>query len=250
MPVEPAALADLAVQRGCRVLVATYNEPFVAAEWVREVFRCGRTRGLACGVVSNGYASPYSLAYLAPVTDAIKIDLKAMDDRVYRCLGGKLSVVTECIRRAHALGMWLEVVSLIVPGVNDDSDQLTRMAAFVAGVSLDIPWHVTAFHPDYTMTDTPPTPLATLRRATMLGRAAGLRHVYCSSVFGSGNADDGTRCHGCGRALIVRSGYAITANVMRGRACPDCGTAAPGIWEGDPPRTRPAPVASTPLKSC
>jgi pyruvate formate lyase activating enzyme len=143
------------------------------------------------------------LAYLRPWLDLCKIDLKTFDDGRYRDLGGRLEPVLDTIVRLHAMGVWLEIVTLIVPGFNDTEDELQRLAAFIANVSADIPWHVTAFHGDYRMTSPGATTAGMLNRAAEIGRASGLRYVYAGNLPGRVGALEDTRCAGCG-SLRVR----------------------------------------------
>src|SRR2546429_1303089 len=172
-PVTPAQLTDLARRQGARLVVSSYNEPLITAEWAVGVFREATAAGLACAFVSNGNATPEVLDYLRPWIKAYKVDLKSFDDKHYRTLGTTLANVTETIRMVHARGIWLEVVTPVIPGFNDSPEELRAAARFIASVSRDIPWHVTAFHQDYKMTDTPATPAQTLIRAAEIGAEEG-----------------------------------------------------------------------------
>src|SRR5882672_8345780 len=172
--VTPDDLVRLARRQGARMVGSSYNEPLITAEWAMDVFRVARAQGLKTAFISNGNATPEVLDYIRPWTDCYKIDLKAMDDKRYRELGGVLQHVLDAVRMVHAHGFWLEIVTLIVPGFNDDDAQLQRAAEYIAAVSPEIPWHVTAFHKDYKMTDPDDTPAVTLVRACEIGAAAGL----------------------------------------------------------------------------
>jgi pyruvate formate lyase activating enzyme len=237
---DPEMLAAAARESGARAIVSTYNEPLITAEWSIDVFRAARKAGLLTGFVSNGYASGESLAALLPWLDLFKVDLKTFRDREYRKLGGKLAVVTDSIRTIHALGFWLEVVTLIVPGINDSAEELRDIAAFLASVSPSIPWHVTAFHPDYKMLGRPPTTADSLLRAVEIGRAAGLEFVYAGNLPGRVGSAEDTLCPGCGLVLVERSGYRIKANRIASGACPRCTRMIPGVWT---PRRAPLAVA-------
>ncbi len=147
----PERIAQLALWYGASAVVSTYNEPLITAEWGVAVFKEAKAAGLLTGFVSNGNATPQALEYIRPWVDLYKVDLKSFDDRRYRELGGRLQPILESIRRIHEMGFWLEIVTLIVPGFNDSDDELTRTAEFLSGISNHIPWHVTAFHPDYKM---------------------------------------------------------------------------------------------------
>ena len=231
--IEPEHMVRLAVESGAAALVSTYNEPLITAEWAVEVFRTAHQAGLLTGFVSNGYATPEVLDYLRPHLDLFKVDLKSFDDEHYRRLGGRLAPVLDSIRRIHALGFWLEVVTLVVPGFNDSDDELARIAGFLAGISPDIPWHVTAFHADYRMLEPPATPAATLVKAAAIGRREGLRFVYAGNLPARLDHLEDTLCPGCGAKLVVRFGYRILRNrLAAGGACPACGAAVPGRWSG------------------
>ena len=239
-------IADLAAEQQTPVMVSTYNEPLITADWAVEVFKLARAQGVICGLVSNGYATPEVLAFLRPYVDLLNIDLKAFTEDHYRQLGGHLQIVLDAIRQAHDLGFWVEVVSLIVPGLNDSDDELRRMADFVAGVSPDIPWHVTAFHPAYKTSGPGRTPGETLLRAADHGRAAGLPFVYVGNLPGLAADRENTNCPSCGAVLIERRGFAVRTNRMAGSSCPDCGAMIPGVWQDAAPRAggpgRPRPL--------
>lgn len=229
--VSPAGLAAQAVSFGARSIVSTYNEPLITSEWAVAVFREARRAGLATAYVSNGNATPQVLAYLHPWLDACKVDLKSFDDRQYRRLGARLQPILDSIRQLHARGVWLEVVTLLVPGLNDSEPELRDLTAFLAGVSPDIPWHVTAFHADYKMTDPPDTTPAMLARAGAIGRQAGLRYVYAGNLPGLVGELENTDCPSCGRVLIKRRGYRVLRDELTGRGrCPGCGIEIPGRW--------------------
>ncbi|MGH9329677.1 MAG: radical SAM protein, partial [Vicinamibacterales bacterium] len=143
LDVTPERLVRDAVERGAKILVSTYNEPLITSEWAVAIFKEARAAGLMTGFVSNGNGTPGVLEYLRPWIDAYKVDLKSFDDRHYRELGGRLQPILDTISQLHAMGIWLEIVTLLIPGFNDSDDELTRLAAFVSSVSPDIPWHVT-----------------------------------------------------------------------------------------------------------
>lgn len=227
----PEALVEDALAQGARVLVSTYNEPLITVEWAVEVFKRARAAGLTTGFVSNGNGTPEALAYLRPHIDLYKVDLKSFDDRHYRQLGGRLEPILETIRALHAMGVWVEIVTLLVPGFNDDPDELRRMTAFLASVSRDMPWHVTAFHADYKMLDTAGTTANQLRRAAGIGREAGLRHVYAGNLPGRVADLEDTHCASCQRVLIARRGFRVLSyDLTPEGTCPDCGTGVPGRW--------------------
>lgn len=228
---RPEQIVDYARRTGCDLIASSYNEPLITSEWAAEIFKQARQAGLLCCMVSNGNATPEVLAYLRPYLSAYKVDLKTMQDRQYRELGGVLQHVLDTIRAAHALGLWVEVVTLVVPGFNDSPAELWDAARFLASVSPDIPWHVTAFHPDYKMTDSSPTSPATLQRAAEIGQEAGLHYVYAGNLPGRVGSLEDTLCPHCQSVLIRRRGYTILTNRLSSdNTCPQCGTAVAGIW--------------------
>ncbi len=230
--VTPDQVVGFGRQRGARLVVSSYNEPLITAEWAVEIFRRARGAGLHTGFVSNGNATAEVLDYLRPWTDAFKIDLKTMSDRNYRKLGGVLSHILDTVRMAQERGFWVEIVTLIVPGFNDSDDELREAARFIASVSSDIPWHVTAFHKDYKMTDPDNTTPRDLVRAAEIGRAAGLNYVYAGNLPGQVDGWENTTCPSCGRTVIERSGYHVRKDEIsaRGGLCPGCDTQIPGLW--------------------
>lgn len=231
-PISAHEIVQQALLSGSQCVVSTYNEPLITAEWAAEVFREARRHGLATGFVSNGNATPEVLEYLRPWLDLFKVDLKSFRDAHYRKLGGRLGPVLESIRRIHEMGFWLEVVTLVVPGFNDSEEELREIAEFLASISVDIPWHVTAFHPDYKMTDPRPTSAADLLRAAEAGQEAGLRYVYAGNLPGRLGDLENTRCWRCGATLVERRGFRVLRNRMKaGGACPECGAAIAGFWE-------------------
>jgi len=228
---SPEALVQDALRQGAKVLVSTYNEPLITAEWAVEIFKQARAAGLVTGFVSNGNGTPQVLEYIRPWVDLYKVDLKSFDDRHYHELGGRIGPILETIRRLHQMGVWLEIVTLLIPGFNDGEAELRGLTDFVASVSPDIPWHVTAFHQDYKMDDPANTTAADLRRAAEIGRKAGLRYVYAGNLPGSVGDLEDTRCHQCGASLIKRSGYFVQDyRVTSEGKCPSCETAIPGRW--------------------
>jgi pyruvate formate lyase activating enzyme len=171
------------------------------------------------------------LDYLRPWTDCYKIDLKSMNDRNYRQLGGVVDNILETVKMVHERGFWEEIVTLVIPGFNDSTDELKRAADFIASVSPDIPWHVTAFHQDYRMTDNSNTTAEQLIRACEIGREAGLRYIYAGNLPGRVGRWENTYCPSCDEILVERFGYLIRqVNVTREGRCPACSTLIPGIW--------------------
>jgi pyruvate formate lyase activating enzyme len=227
----PDDLVRHAISEHARVIVSTYNEPLITSEWAVAVFKAAKAAGLVTGYVSNGNGTPQVLEYIRPWVDLYKVDLKSFDDRRYRELGGRLTPILDTIRRLHAMDFWVEIVTLLIPGFNDSRDELTRLADFIAGVSPDIPWHVTAFHRDYKMTGPENTTADMLRDAAAIGAARGLRYVYAGNLPGQVGHLENTRCAGCGDVLIARDGYHIRSYRLTAEGrCPSCNAAVPGRW--------------------
>ena len=232
-PIDVTAdeLADEAVRSGCRVMCAAYNEPMIAAEWVREVFAAARARGLRTLVVSDGHTTPEALTYLRPVTDAFRVDLKGSTPEQYRTLGGRLEPVLEGIQTARALGYWIEVVTLVVPGFNDDEAGLRRLAKTLASIDPDMPWHLNAFQHRYKLRDRAPCPPDRLVSLAGAGYARGLRFVYVGNVTRVFPELEHTRCPGCHSVLVERSGWRTTRSRLTSHGgCPDCGVTIPGLF--------------------
>jgi pyruvate formate lyase activating enzyme len=231
MKADPADLVKDALRQGAKVVVSTYNEPLITSEWAVAVFRDARAAGLQTAYVSNGNGTPQVLKYLHRWIDLYKVDLKSFDDRHYRQLGGRIEPILETIRALHSMGTWLEIVTLLIPGFNDSDNELRRLAEFLAGVSVDIPWHVTAFHKDYKMVSPEDTRPEDLLRAAAIGQTAGLRYVYCGNLPGRVRSLEDTRCHHCGAILIRRFGYRIKDYALTADGiCPACHAAIPGRW--------------------
>ncbi len=231
MNVTAERLVALARRYGAKLVGSSYNEPLITAEWAVEVFKLAKGQGLKTCFISNGNATKEVLEYLKPWCDAYKVDLKSMSDRNYRKLGGLLRTVLETIQRLVEMGFWVEIVTLVVPGFNDSDDELRQAAKFLVSLSPDIPWHVTAFHKDYKMTDPDNTPPSTLIRAAEIGREAGLRFVYAGNLPGRVGSYEHTFCPTCQTLLIERFGFEILRyRLTKDGRCPSCSTLIPGIW--------------------
>jgi pyruvate formate lyase activating enzyme len=227
----PEKLVQDALRQRGKLMVSTYNEPLITSEWAVAVFKEARQAGLITGFVSNGNGTPQVLEYLRPWIDVYKVDLKSFNDRHYHELGGRIGPILDTIRRLHAMGVWLELVTLLIPGFNDSDDELKRLTAFVAEVSPDIPWHVTAFHKDYKMTDPADTKPDDLLHAAEIARNSGLRYVYAGNLPGEVGDLENTRCPSCHTLLIERYGYLITGyHLTPEGACPKCAARIPGRW--------------------
>lgn len=229
-PVTPRQLVSLALEQGAPVIASTYNEPLITSEWAVEVFQTAKAQGLRTAYVSNGNGTPEVLAFLKPWVDFYKVDLKGFSQEEYRKLGGQLAGVLDTIARLASMGFWLEIVTLIIPGFNDSDAELGAMTEFIASVSRDIPWHVTAFHKDYRMVEPDNTTARKLITAAEIGQKAGLRYVYAGNLPGRVGPYEHTYCPGCGKAVVRRQGYRVLEVALRGNACAGCATPIPGVW--------------------
>jgi pyruvate formate lyase activating enzyme len=230
-PVTPDSLVETAERLGARLVVSSYNEPLITAEWAVAVFEKAKPAGFACAFVSNGNATPEALDFLKPWIVAYKVDLKGFNDQKYRTLGGTLEHVKRTIEMVHERGIWLEVLTLIVPGFNDDEAQLRGIAKYLAGLDRSIPWHVTAFHQDYKLTEPRNTAAEDLMRAAEIGAEAGLHFVYAGNLPGRVGDWENTRCPKCRTTLIERYGYLVRDyRLTPDGKCPQCDHQIPGLW--------------------
>jgi pyruvate formate lyase activating enzyme len=231
----PDQMVALARRSGADVIASSYNEPLITSEWAVEIFSKAQEAGLKCAYISNGNVTPEVLSYIRPYLIAYKIDLKTMQGKHYRKLGGVLENVLDGIRLVYESGLWLEIVTLIVPGFNDSTEELMDAARFIYSISPNIPWHVTAFHPDYKMTDPEPTSVNTLLKAAEIGQEAGLNYVYAGNLPGRLKNYENTYCPSCRALLIERTGYVIyNYHLTAQGTCPKCATPIPGVWTDDP----------------
>jgi len=223
-------------ENGAPVVASSYNEPLITSEWAVDVFRVARGRGLKCAYISNGNGTPEVLDFIRPYVEAYKVDLKTFSDRNYRQLGGVLENVTTTIRNLKERGFWVEIVTLVVPDFSDDSEDLKRMADFLASVDPLMPWHVTAFHPDYKFDRQHGfrnTTAEDLLRVVEHGERAGLKYIYPGNLPGRVGDGEDTRCHHCRSTVIRREGFRVIENRVKADGlCPDCHRPLPGIWGG------------------
>jgi pyruvate formate lyase activating enzyme len=226
--VTPAVIVDAALAAGCASIAYTYTEPTVFFELALDTAALARRRGLRNVFVTSGFIGEAALRRIAPVLDGVNVDLKFFRDGSYRRVcRARLAPVLEAIRLYHELGVWTEVTTLLIPGLNDSDGELRDIAGFVRSIGAEVPWHVSRFHPAWRMSDRPATPIATLRRARAIGLEAGLRHVYEGNVPGGGG--ESTFCWACGATVIERRGFALWSNRVRDGGCPDCGTRLDGV---------------------
>jgi len=221
----PEDIVSAAEAYGCKSISYTYTEPTIFMEFALDCARLARKRGLKNVFVSNGYTSPKAITLIAPYLDANNIDLKG-DDNFYRKIAGaRLDPVLDTIRAMKELGIWIEITTLIIPGLNDSDEFLQWAADFIMSVDPSIPWHVTRFHPTHKLLDIRPTPLDTLARAVEIGVKAGLKYVYQGNMPGFG---ENTFCYSCGQLLIERSGFSLGSVKLIDSRCPKCGALIDG----------------------
>ncbi len=226
----PAAMVDTARRSGTPLLAATYSEPVIFWEYVRDVSKEARKHGLRSLVVSNGFIQEKPLLEVLPLLTAYKVDLKSFREAFYRdVVRGELKPVLDTLLRIRKAGTWLEIVVLIIPTLNDSDAEARDLCRWVlANLGPDVPVHFTRFHPTYRLTNLPPTPVATLDRLWRLARAEGLHFAYVGNV--PGHPGESTLCPGCGTRLIHRLGFRILENRLRDGRCPNCGREIPGVW--------------------
>ncbi|MFH1106184.1 MAG: AmmeMemoRadiSam system radical SAM enzyme, partial [Candidatus Aenigmatarchaeota archaeon] len=209
--VAPGDIVRQAVDNKCQSISYTYTEPTIFFEYAHDVAKIAKREVLKNIFVTNGYYTQETLEKMKNLIDAANIDLKSFDDGFYRKVcGAKLQPVLESIKNTFEAGIWTEITTLIIPGYNDKPDELRKLAAFIASISKDIPWHISQYHPDYKF-DAPRTPVETLRRAFEIGKRAGLNYVYVGNVFGGEH--ENTFCPKCNAKVIERVGYDVKNNL-------------------------------------
>ncbi len=228
-PMTPESPVGEALSAGAEVLCAAYNEPFLAAEWMHAIFAEARASGLTTAIITDGHSTPEALELMRGVTDVVRIDLKAFDERSYRSLGGDMNAVLETLARAKAMRFWVEVVTLVVPGLNDDAGMLREVAAELAHLDPDMPWHLNAAQPRYRH-EAPPPSTEFLLSAAGSAYLRGLKHVYVGNVPAA-SALAHTRCPECHTVAIRRCDFRTTANQLDRGRCPQCKTPIAGLWD-------------------
>jgi pyruvate formate lyase activating enzyme len=233
---SPEAIAGAARSLGCRSVAYTYNDPVIFMEYAIDVARACREQGVKSVAVTAGYMMPEPRHEFYQYMDAANVDLKAFTEEFYfKTCGAHLEPVLETLKfLKHETKVWFEVTTLLIPGHNDSEKEIEAMTQWaMENLGPDVPWHFTAFHPDWKMTGVPHTPAATLSRARRIAMKNGLRYVYTGNVHDKGGGS--TYCHQCGTTLIGRDWYEITAwNIDARGACPKCGTVVPGVFEDRP----------------
>ena len=224
----PERIVAAAEAAGCETIAYTYTEPTIFYEFAYDTAILAQKEGIKNVFVSNGYMSPEAARQIGPYLDAINIDLKAFTDKFYKeVCGARLKPVLRMVQLMKELGVWVEVTTLIIPGLNDDDQELHDIARFVKSIGPDTPWHVTQFYPTYKLLDRPRTPVATLRRAREIGMKEGLRYVYEGNLPGEGG--ENTYCSACGALLLERCGLTLIGNRLRDGKCPECGSRIDGV---------------------
>ena len=227
-PFAPDDIVRTALAQGCRSISYTYTEPTIFFEYAYDTAKAAKASGLTNNFVTNGYMTAEALETIRPYLDAANVDLKAFQDETYKKVcGARLEPVLGSIRLMKKLGIWVEVTTLVVPGLNDGEEELRAIARFIASVDPQIPWHISRFHPDFTYTDAPATPVKTLLRAQGIGQEEGLKHLYIGNVGGHG---EDTFCPNCGERVIRRQGFFVAENRLSGDRCPKCAYPVAGVF--------------------
>jgi pyruvate formate lyase activating enzyme len=226
----PDEIVKAAIRNQCESIAYTYTEPTIFFELAYDTAKIAYEKGIKNVFVTNGYMTAETLNTIRPYLDGANVDLKGFDPAKHldQC-GSELEPVKETIRRMSDLGIWVEVTTLIIPTFNDSEAELQQIAKFIQQIDPDIPWHVSAFYPQYRMMHLPPTPPAIIFRAVEIGKEAGLHYVYSGNVHG-GNFED-TRCYVCQNRLIHRSGFYVQENLIADGKCPECGALIRGIFQ-------------------
>jgi pyruvate formate lyase activating enzyme len=223
------SLVTEAVALGCSALCAAYNEPMISVEWVRSVFEAARAHGLRTAIVSDGHSTAEAVRYIAGVTDVFRVDLKAASEAGYKRLGGRLQPVLDSIALARELGLWVEVVTLVVPGLNQDAASLTRIGGQLRDIDPNMPWHLNGLVPKYKMSSAAGSDPFFLMMQAGAAYLAGSRFVYVGNVPACAELAH-TRCPGCHDVVVRRRNYATIQMTLSSGDCPKCGYAIPGLW--------------------
>jgi pyruvate formate lyase activating enzyme len=227
----PEDVVAEAIKGDCKTIAYTYTEPTVYFEFACDTAKLATKKGIRNVFVTNGYMTEEALQMIHPFLDAANVDLKAFTEDFYKTTcKAKLVPVTETLKRMKSLGIFVEVTTLIIPGLNDDKKELENLSDFlVDALGPETPWHISRFHPTYKLTDRPPTPVETLIRAREIGIKAGLKYVYTGNV--PGESGEKTFCHECDHLLIDRWGFYIRDNRIKNGKCPECGAVVDGVWD-------------------
>lgn len=223
----PQEVVRQAKQFQCASISYTYTEPTIFFEYAFDTARLAKKEGLRNNFITNGYMAKEALETISPFLDAANVDLKSFSEDFYKeVCGAHLEPVLDSIKLMRRLNIWVEITTLVVPGLNDSKEELGRIAEFIASVGIEIPWHISRFHPDYHITDKEPTPLETLRMAKEIGQSRGLRYVYMGNVFEGNN----TYCYNCKRLLVERVGLSVSKSELKEAKCPSCHSVIDGLF--------------------
>jgi pyruvate formate lyase activating enzyme len=225
---SPEGVVAMARKAGCRTIAYTYTEPTIYFEYALDIARLASAAGLKNIFVTNGYMTEETLQALHPYLHGANVDLKAFGEEFYqkRC-GARLQGVLQSLKRMKTLGVWVEITTLLIPGLNDGEDELLRLAEFIVSLGPETPWHISRFHPMYKMLDRSPTSVRILEKARKIGLEAGLRYVYTGNVPGDEGED--TFCYQCGKLLVDRMGFQIRKYQIIGNRCYNCGAVIDGV---------------------
>jgi pyruvate formate lyase activating enzyme len=226
----PDKIVQTCMEKGIPSIAYTYNEPSIFFEYLYDTSKLAAKQNIKNVFVTNGYESDEALQLMKPYLAAMNIDLKSFNNEFYaKICKARLEPVLETIKLANKLGIWIEITTLVIPGKNDSDAELEKIAGFISSVSKDIPWHVTAFHPDFKMRGVPSTSYASLHRAYELGKKAGLKYVYVGNVLDEERSS--TYCHACKALLIRRNGFLVNVENLKNGKCGNCGESIPGVWK-------------------
>ncbi len=225
----PEDIVSSAKKNGCRSISYTYTEPTVFFELAYDTAKLASKEGIKNNFVTNGYMTPEAIKTIEPYLDACNVDLKSFRDEFYKKVcKARLQPVLDSIRLMKELGIWVEITTLVIPGENDSEEELQGIVNFISEVDVDIPWHISRFHPDYKYTNTSPTPISTLKKAYELGKENGLNYIYIGNVV---NESQDTHCPSCGKVIIKRGGFYIADSRLKDSSCPFCGDTVAGVFE-------------------
>jgi pyruvate formate lyase activating enzyme len=226
--IDPEKIVESALLTGSRSIAYTYTEPTIFFEYSYHIALLAHLAGLANIYVTNGYMTAEMLQLFHPHLDAANVDLKTFRKRTYhKYIGANLQTVLDSLKALKHMGVWVEVTTLVIPGINDDPSELRDIARYiVTDLGPDTPWHISRFFPTYRLMNLPSTPITTLRLAQEIGLGEGLRYVYVGNIID----DADTHCYQCGELLIRRQGYWIAGHYLQNGRCPSCGTSISGVW--------------------
>lgn len=226
--VSPGAIVKAALRDNCRSIAYTYTEPTIFFEYAYDTAKLAHEQGLKNVFVTNGYMTGECLVELSGILDAANVDLKSFNDKTYKKLcGARLAPVLESIEKMRAMGIWVEVTTLIIPTINDSEAELRDIARWISKTDEKMPWHISAFYPTYKLLDKPRTPLSIISRAREIGLEEGLRYVYSGNV--PGDKGESTYCYSCNELIIERDGFAVVKNLVKDAKCPNCGVHIDGV---------------------